>query len=219
MDDDLRRFLPPATAQTWEVTATVVPPAVYLAGGTGITAHLRHRISRDLDFFSTDELDLRRILDDLRALNTVDVLRLAQGTLSVIMSGTKVEFLSTPHIPLLRPTHMIAGIRVADLADIQAMKLRAVYSRGELRDYFDLMILDSDYPTEIGIGLYLEKFGAEGNAAFDDRPSVVHAIVRSLGYLDDVDDDPGLPVARATIERFWQRRQPQIARDIDRFNS
>jgi Nucleotidyl transferase AbiEii toxin, Type IV TA system len=116
-----------------------------------------------------------------------------------------------------RPTRLIAGLRVADLADIQAMKLRAVYARGELRDYFDLMTLDTDYPTEIGIGLFLEKFGAEGNAAFDDRASVVQAIVRSLGYLDDVDDDPGLPVTRATIERFWRRRQPQVAREMDRF--
>jgi hypothetical protein len=189
-----------------------------LAGGTGITAHLRHRISRDLDFFSTDELDLDQILDGLRALDTVDVLRITPDTLCVIVNGTRVEFLSTPTISLLRPTHTIAGLRVADLADIQAMKLRAVFSRGELRDYFDLMTLDADYPTEIGVSLFLEKFGAEGNAAFDDRPGVVQAIVRSLGYLDDVDDDPGLPIPRVTIEQFWHRRQPQIARDMDRFN-
>jgi len=39
--------------------------------------------------------------------------------------------------------------------------------------------------------------------------------VRALGYLDDVADDPGLPMYQRDIEAYWKQRQPEIIRSLD----
>jgi hypothetical protein len=49
-----------------------------------------------------------------------------------------------------------------------------------------------------------------------EHESVRH-IILGLGYLDDVDDDDALPVQCNVIERYWQRRQPEIVRHASRF--
>ncbi len=216
IDNALRRFLPDSTCDAWSKMVDIVPPVAYLAGGTGLTAHLRHRVSRDLVFFSTGPLDLESVLANMRTVGSVAVQRFDHDTLSVVLDSTKVELFSTPHIPLLRPTFTLSGLRVADLHDIQAMKLRAVSGRGELRDYFDLMVLDqAHYPTEMGLGIFIEKFARH----VEDRHATVMAVVLALGYLGEVTDDPALPVSRPDIESFWRRRQPEIARHLSRFEA
>jgi phytoene/squalene synthetase len=40
-------------------------------------------------------------------------------------------------------------------------------------------------------------------------------IVLGLGYLDDVADDPALPMRREEVERYWRRRQPEIGKAVD----
>ena len=62
----------------------------------------------------------------------------------------------------------------------------------------------------------------EGLALFLARYQPAHAesaltpILLGLGYLDDVADDPFLPVDRDEIARYWQRRQPQIVAAVER---
>jgi hypothetical protein len=47
--------LPDGTAETWEQVRSVIPDCAYLVGGTAIAVHLRHRVSRDLDFFLAED--------------------------------------------------------------------------------------------------------------------------------------------------------------------
>ena len=54
----LRAVLPDGTAETWEQIRSVVPDCAYLVGGTAIAVHLRHRVSRDLDFFLAEDTNL-----------------------------------------------------------------------------------------------------------------------------------------------------------------
>ena len=64
LPDWLRDVLADDTAATWELLAPVLPSELYLAGGTALAVHVRHRVSRDLDFFYHDNaVDL----DALRA--------------------------------------------------------------------------------------------------------------------------------------------------------
>lgn len=91
------------------------------------------------------------------------------------------------------------------------MKIKVVLDRGELRDYYDLMEIDRRaVPIEEGVPLFLQRYGV----ARDDQRVVM--LLRSLGYLDDVADDPALPVERSDIETFWHRRAPEIARSFNR---
>ncbi len=96
------------------------------------------------------------------------------------------------------------------LEDLTAMKLRAIGGRGELRDYFDLMTIEggAGISAEEGLGLYVARYHPR------DRRGALEHLVRALGYLEDVADDPSLPASRGAIERYWHRRAPDVARSL-----
>lgn len=92
------------------------------------------------------------------------------------------------------------------------MKLKVVLDRGELRDYFDLTEIErrGHVRAEEGIALFMRRYGI----GHDDQR--VTMVVRSLGYLEDVADDPALPLERSLIEDYWARRQPDLVRSLGR---
>lgn len=200
----LEGFLPARTLAAWRSIAPAVPQVAYLAGGTGLTAHLQHRVSRDLDFFTEAPFDLEALNESLRAVGTFAPTLAEDGTLNGVFDDTKVQFLDASSQRLLEPTTHFGGVRLASLADILATKLKVIQDRGALRDYFDLMVLDEHISIEEGLTLVVEKYqpiAPEG---------LIANVVRGLGYFDDVEDDPSLPVPRVDIEAFWTRRQPEM---------
>lgn len=63
---ELRGVVPAETAAAWAAIRDVVPAGAYLGGGTAIAVHLRHRVSRDLDIFLRQPVDLDRLVDALQ---------------------------------------------------------------------------------------------------------------------------------------------------------
>jgi hypothetical protein len=209
----LLAVIPPETARAWATLAPLLPPDAYLAGGTGFAAHVQHRVSRDLDLFFHADVDLDALRQWLARSGSFAPTRIGDGVLDGVLDGAKVQFLHARGQRRLAPTRRIAGIPVAGVEDILAMKLKVIGDRGELRDYFDVMTIEQRLgrTVEEGIALYLERFQIP-----PEHESVRHVIL-GLGYLDDVDDDDLLPVARAEIDRYWRRRQPQVVRNASRF--
>jgi hypothetical protein len=209
----LRAVLPGATAEAWGTIAPLLPAGAYLAGGTGLAAHVQHRESRDLDFFFHEPLDLDVLRGRLDATGVFAPTRIGDGVLDGVLAGAKLQLLHARGQRRLAPLRRIAGIPVASVDDILAMKLKVIGDRGELRDYFDVMTIEQRLgrTVEEGIALYLERFQVP-----PEHESVRH-VVLGLGYLDDVDDDELLPVDRAEIERYWRRRQPQVVRSLSRY--
>jgi hypothetical protein len=130
--------------------------------------------------------------------------------LNGVLGGARIQFLDAHAQRVLQSPTTVAGIRIAGLADLLAMKLKVVGDRGELRDYFDLQVVEerSPYRVEQGIAFYVARYQPS-----PPEPSVAH-IVQGLGYFGDVADDPGLPTTRAAVERYWRRRQPEIAESL-----
>ncbi|RDI74924.1 Nucleotidyl transferase [Gaiella occulta] len=215
LPDWLQALLPGDTAQTWRQIAGVVPAEAYLGGGTALAVHLRHRQSRDLDFFSHRPLDLDELARQLRSLGDFATTQQAVGTLNGLFGETGVQFLhcgtDRPE-RLLEPTTAVAGLQVAGLGDLLAMELDAIAGRGQLRDYYDLMAIEQHggRSVEEGLALYLARY----EPAHAD--SAITSIILALGYLDDVADDPFLPVRRDAVRGYWQRRQPPIVAALDR---
>ena len=213
---ELRAALAPGTAETWEALAPHLPAALYLGGGTAVAVHLRHRESADLDFFyHNSSVELDELAERLSRVGPFAITRRAPGTLRGLFDGTKVEFLHAdevrPQLLLREPTE-VAGLRVAALEDLMAMKLKVIGDRGEARDYFDVMSIDENgaVTLEDGIALFLERY--ELPPTSDALPHLISA----LGYLDDVEQDDSLPLDKAALARWWQERQPRLVRELSR---
>jgi len=97
----LRASLPAGTSKSWRALAPVIPQYAYLAGGTALAVHLRHRISRDLDFFTERPFDPSDLTSTVQSAGTFAPTLVDEGTLSGICGSTKVQFLdaSTQTLP------------------------------------------------------------------------------------------------------------------------
>jgi hypothetical protein len=206
LSDDLRAKLPGDTATTWLTLAPLLPTSAYLVGGTGLTVHLLHRISRDLDFFLEQPEDLAALAIVLENAGNVVFTQRDERTLNLQFNETKVQILDAQSQRQIRPTIRVAGVRVASVEDIMATKLNVITKRGELRDYFDLMAIEQQRQIRVeeGISYAIARYS----------PSVPREYVRfilpSLGYLGDVEDDDSLPVERSVIESYWIKRRGEI---------
>jgi hypothetical protein len=208
--------VPAETAATWVSIRDVVPAGAYLGGGTAIAVHLHHRISRDLDFFLRQPVDLDRLVAVLQERGRLAVEQFdaepGRQTLNAYLDQTKVQFLEASSLHLLEPLVPVAGLLVAALGDLLAMKLKVLGDRGELRDYYDLLVIERQGKRRVeeGIALALRKYRPRAAGAF------VESVVRGLSYLDDVEDDPAIPLPKAEVAAYWQSRVPEIARSLSR---
>jgi hypothetical protein len=210
LPEHIREILPADTAESWELLAPAVPTEAYLAGGTAIAVHLGHRVSRDLDFFyHSDAVDLDALARTLATIGPLAITTRAPGALNAVFSRTKVQFLHADEVGpqrLLSEPVQVEGLRVAELDDLFAMKLKVVGDRGELRDYFDLMVIEqrTGRTVEEGMQLFLRRYQPQY-----PQQALGH-IVRGLGYFDDVEPDDLLPVGRQSIVEYWQNRNRAV---------
>lgn len=112
----------------------------YLAGGTALALQIGHRKSVDLDYFIANPIDTRQLRDQLENIfksKTVQVTFEQKNTLWCLIDGVKVSFISRMDA-LLQSVSIEDRFRLASIADITIMKLSAICSREEYKDYFDL---------------------------------------------------------------------------------
>jgi hypothetical protein len=161
----------------------------YLAGGTGLALQLGHRRSVDFDWFREQPID-----DPLRlaaGLQTpalrLTVERVERGTLHAAVKRVRVSFLEYRY-PQLQPLLEVAGLRLAALEDIAAMKLAAVAQRGSRKDFVDVFALGQRFALADMLGFYRAKYGLK---------DVGHVLV-ALSYFDDADRE-----RQPTLLRRW----------------
>jgi Nucleotidyl transferase AbiEii toxin, Type IV TA system len=213
---ELRKALPATTVSAWEKLSQHLPSELYLAGGTAIAVHLRHRTSADLDFFYHHAaVDLHELVAQLDRLGPFAVTYQGPGTLRGLFGVTKVEFLHADEVRpqrLLEEPTTVAGLRIADRKDLMAMKLKVIGDRGELRDYFDVMKLDEEgiVSLEDGISFFLDRYFLPPSDA-----ALTH-LVRALGYLDDVEEDEALPMDKQELAEWWHPRQARLVYTLGR---
>jgi DNA-binding transcriptional ArsR family regulator len=157
--------------------------------------------------------------DDARTLVAIGPMAIttrSPGTLNAVFSRTKVQFLHADEINpryLLGEPMQVAGIRVADLDDLFAMKLKVIGDRGELRDYFDLMVIEqrTGRTVEEGMQLFLQRYQPQY-----PQQALGH-IVRGLGYFDDVEPDELLPIGRQAVVDYWGNRHRAVVAALAQF--
>jgi hypothetical protein len=206
------KVLPEHTISAWKALRPILPKELYLGGGTAVAVHLHHRESRDLDFFFHDgSVDLPALAEKLRGQRVAITLE-SEGTLHALRGETKVEIFHVDTQRLLRPTSTFNGLRIASLEDLIAMKLKVVGDRGELRDYYDLKLIEEEggITIEDGIAFFLERYDASPSS------DALQHVVRALGYLGDIEEDDRLPVKRDELADWWAARQARLIRHLAR---
>jgi hypothetical protein len=114
----------------------------FLAGGTGLGVRLRHRVSRDIDWFTAKPFDATRVAQALAALpeKPTDVTVQGAHTLRAYYGSLETSFIRYTQVTA-RPEVLTAGrlkIPVADMETLALMKAAALHDRGAQRDFVDI---------------------------------------------------------------------------------
>ncbi|MEI8256146.1 MAG: nucleotidyl transferase AbiEii/AbiGii toxin family protein [Deltaproteobacteria bacterium] len=192
--------LSPEQEKALATLAPALPADAYLAGGVAVALHLGHRHSRDLDVFTVSS-DPGLVVEALASRSDVHVTTHRAGTVYLEVGGVPVSIIRHPY-PLLQPAALgsQSTIPIASAADLTAMKLQAIATRGAARDFWDLHGLLGI--RRISLAQALSDFGLRYPTA-----DVGH-VVRSLVYFGDAAAAPlpaGLdPAHWAEIQRAFE---------------
>ena len=165
----------------------------YLAGGTACSLYLGHRLSFDLDFFTTESFYPKFIATKLKGLGRLSIDQENQGTFLGHLNDIKISFFIYPY-KLIFPKNYFQGVAIADIRDLACMKIDAISTRGTKRDFIDLFFICKQYKPSTLFDLFAKKYsGVEYN--------VFHNI-KSLGYFVTADQEE-MPKMVKKID--WQR--------------
>lgn len=110
----------------------------YLAGGSAVAIHLRHRRSDDLDLFSVQrDVDLEAVAEDIASLPSVTIVSATDTAIKLRLGNVPVDVVRYPYPLLRKASPGPEGFPVATLLDLAVMKLAAIASRGIHRDFWD----------------------------------------------------------------------------------
>lgn len=138
-----------------------------LVGGTSLSLQIGHRLSIDIDLFTTEDFDEQAILDHLGNQHPVKIREIKKNTMLLDIDQVKVDIL-THKYPWQEPILTEEGVRLASLYDIGAMKLHAIFQNGtRIKDFVDMHFLLEHHPLKTYLQAYENKYGRNpGLAAY-----------------------------------------------------
>jgi len=131
-----------------------------LVGGTALALYFGHRVSVDLDLFSTTVFDNEFLVELLEKKFPGFTYRNTHNPIGLFGSidGIKVDFVKHHHHPLIEKIITEDGIRLVSIPDIMAMKIAAILRRGVKKDFWDIAELLQHYTVEDFINYYTKKY-------------------------------------------------------------
>ncbi len=180
-----------------------------LGGGSGLTLQLGHKLSLDLDFFTTEDFKPIVLSRHLETKYQYKEILISTGTLYCELNNVKVSFLFYK-VPLLYPKIRFKKICIADWRDIMAEKFKTLSQRGSRKDFYDIYFCFNIKKISIQEGVeYLKKrfAGAEIN---------YYHILKSLVYFEDADDEPEID---ALIHIDWDDVKSFFLKNLESFEN
>ena len=140
-----------------------------LVGGTALSLYKGHRVSDDIDMFLNPdkELDKKKIKSVLISLvdnpEDIDISDMTFGfsaylTYNVSGDELKIDLMHFESDPFIDEPNIVSGIRLASIRDISAMKLNAITSRSEKKDFIDINELLLEYSLQEMLEHYKQKY-------------------------------------------------------------
>ncbi len=146
-----------------------------LVGGTALALQLGHRISVDIDLFSTKAFDQNILLDYLRTEYSFELDFISKNTLKGEIKGVQVDCIAHQY-PWINEFNIEENLRIAGFEDIAAMKLNAIAGNGtRIKDYIDLAFLSA----KISFSQMLKGYETK----YRSNPIIP---VKAITYFDDI---------------------------------
>lgn len=151
-----------------------------LAGGTSLSLQIGHRISIDLDFFSTTKFNQESIISYFEDnFSNFTIFKNTENIIQLQVNNIKLDFLYIKYPEIYNSTE-IERIRLYSLQDIGAMKLNAIANRGTKKDFYDVHFLLKYYTINELIGFYKDKF----------KQNELFSLYKSITYFEDCENEP-----------------------------
>ena len=154
-----------------------------LVGGTALSLKYGHRISEDLDLFSSIDFSKDELIGILSAKFHNFSFRENSLTVGLFcnINGVKVDLVKNHWFRLIDEVEVIEGIRMLGSRDLFAMKIFAILKRGQKKDFFDVCELLKRYSLKDGIAFYEQKYPEQ---------RVLISIPSALTWFDDAENSP-----------------------------
>ena len=148
-----------------------------LVGGTSLALQIGHRKSIDIDLFGILNVEFDILIDELKTLGEVVLLKNSKNIHSLLINNIKVDIVNYNY-KWLTNKMTIDNIYFATIEDIAAMKLNAIMGRGSKKDIIDLYFILKNYTLSTLIDLYSQKY----------HDGSIFLVLKSLAYFDDADE-------------------------------
>lgn len=155
--------------EMWELLQKLMKEEILkdftLVGGTALSLMLGHRLSIDIDLFTTNPFNEKSVLNYLSNNYPVEIKNTFENTLLLKISEIKVDILAHQYQWQL-PTITKEDIRLASLEDIGAMKLHAIFQDGSrIKDFVDMHFLLEHNSLKTYLDFYQKKYGGNPSLA------------------------------------------------------
>jgi nucleotidyltransferase AbiEii toxin of type IV toxin-antitoxin system len=156
-----------------------------LVGGTALALKFGHRKSLDLDIFTNEKLDYKRIVEALeKEFEKEFIFDKQHITFAVFceIKNVKVDIVYFPHVQIA-PSETIDGITMYSNKDIAAMKINAILGRGVKKDFWDIVELLKEFSLDEIIQFHKQKYPSQ---------MLMISIPNALTYFEDAEnsEDP-----------------------------
>jgi len=119
------------------------------------------------------------------------------------INDIKVDFVNNKTI-LIYPVNEMDGIRFADVKDIAALKLKAIFQRGSKKDFTDLYVLLKHYKVEELLNFFSKAF-----------PGIdVGQLLLSMQYFGDAEETL---MPELHIKTDWNNIKKEVAQKVIRY--
>ncbi|HRO41439.1 MAG TPA: nucleotidyl transferase AbiEii/AbiGii toxin family protein [Flavipsychrobacter sp.] len=153
----------------------------YLAGGTALALRYSHRLSIDLDFFSTSDFENEDIIEVLTKNFPTFTYRNSNNPIGVFgfINDVKVDFVKNHFFSFIDAPEIVDGVRLYSDKDLMAMKVFAILKRAVKKDFWDVYELLHYYSVRTMIDCYLKKY---------PKNQMLISIPQALTYFADAEE-------------------------------
>lgn len=172
-----------------------------LGGGTNLALRNGHRLSIDLDFFTSTPFNTNEVYKVLTGqFKKIELLFEQNQTMMFLINNIKVDFILYP-FDWLNPFDQIEDTRLINLEDIIPMKLQAISNRFSKKDFWDIELLLENFSLNKMINIFKLKFPPV------DPGYIIHSLT-NFEHADTEED----PVSLTT--KTWEEIKQNLEKTV-----